>query len=145
MITIPLLDYTLRTQAGQVWDGIRKAWVALSPEEHVRQLLIQHLTTTMHYPAALMAVEKSVGVGNGLQQRFDLVVYDRHHHKPWLIAECKAPDVPITDATLHQLLRYHAALQCRYWLLSNGHQHFCADAGNPEKIEWLTALPAYEP
>jgi hypothetical protein len=70
-------------------------------------------------------------------------VYNRTTHQPWLLAECKAPEVPITDETLQQLLRYHSQLQCRYWMMSNGHQHFCADASDQEAIKWLESLPAY--
>lgn len=148
MLSLPLLDYGLRTRVmaekPQVWDSIRKLWVVLTPEEHVRQLLITHLIKAMEYPASLMAVEKTVKVGEGLLQRFDLVVHGRNNHQPWMVAECKAPSIPISDATLHQLLRYHSSLKCRYWLITNGHEHACADAINFNTIKWMDKLPAYE-
>lgn len=133
----------LRPAAGktQVWDPVRKKWVILTPEEHVRQYLIHYLVHALHYPMGMLAVEKTIQVGT-LQKRYDVIVYDRAH-KPWLLAECKAPDVLIAPATLHQLLAYHSVLQCSYWLLTNGVDWHCADARNPQHISWLPSLPVY--
>lgn len=125
----------------QVYDPLRKKWVILTPEEHVRQYLLQYLTGTLQYPPSLIAVEKQITLGN-LNKRFDIVVYNREH-RPWLLAECKAPEVMITEITLNQLLQYHNSLQCDYWVLANGHQLFCADAKDKNNIVWLSELPAY--
>lgn len=126
----------------QVFDPVRKKWVALTPEEHVRQYLLLYLSDVMGYPASLIAVEKNIQVGN-MRKRFDIAVYSREH-KPWLLAECKAPDVPVTERALHQLLAYHRTLQCGYWLLTNGSQTWCADARDVHRITWMESLPAYE-
>lgn len=146
MIHLPLLSQPIRTrsQAGkaQVFDSLRKRWVALTPEEHVRQLLIAYLSREAGYPAGMMAAEKEVRLPQ-VRRRFDLLVYNRQH-QPWLLAECKEPGVPITDKALHQLLAYHRQLPCRYWLLSNGLRTYCADSSNPAQIVWLDALPPYD-
>jgi hypothetical protein len=147
MIHLPLLDQSLRTRNSgnktEVYDAVRKQWLVLTPEEHVRQLLITYLTMALNYPASLIAVERGLSFGH-TTLRFDVAVYNRDTHEPWLLAECKSPDVPITDASLQQLLQYHSKLPtCRYWLLTNGHQTFCADASDKGNITWLTALPAY--
>jgi hypothetical protein len=133
----------LRKEEGvtQVYDPIRKKWVILTPEEHIRQYLLQYLTSTLQYPASLVAVEKQITLGT-LTKRFDVVVYNREH-QPWLLAECKAAEVVINDATLNQLLQYHNTLQCQYWVLFNGHQLHCADASDTSNIQWLDKLPAY--
>lgn len=125
-----------------VFDPIRKKWVALTPEEHVRQYMLQYLMGAMQYPPGLIAVEKSIMVGTRIK-RFDIVVYSRDH-KPWMLVECKAPDVPVTEATLHQLLAYQRVMQCSYWLLTNGVQTYCANATDIENISWMNLLPAYE-
>ena len=125
-----------------VFDPILKKWIILTPEEHVRQYMIQYLTCVMQYPASLLAVEKTILVGN-LSKRFDIVVYSRDH-KPWMLVECKAPEVPVSEKTLHQLLNYQRIVQSNYWLLTNGHQTFCADACDVENIKWLDSLPAYQ-
>ncbi|MCB0696545.1 MAG: type I restriction enzyme HsdR N-terminal domain-containing protein [Chitinophagaceae bacterium] len=124
-----------------VFDPIRKKWVVLTPEEHVRQFLLQYFIEYMRYPASLIAVEKKILVGS-MDKRFDIVVYNREH-KPWLLAECKAPDVTVDEKTLYQLLNYNNTLQCKYWLVGNGHTHYCADAVNITAIQWLNELPGY--
>jgi hypothetical protein len=95
----------------------------------------------MAYPKGLISVEKEIRV-NQLKKRYDIVVYDGFQ-KPWMLIECKEGGVPISDKTLTQLLRYHQVLQCPFWMLTNGHQHFCAkvDAG---RAEWLYTLPVYD-
>lgn len=139
------IQLKLRTQDGgtQVFDPVRKRWFVLTPEEHVRQYLIQVLFSKLAYPLSLFSVEKQLQVG-AMQKRFDVVVYDRDH-RPWMLAECKAPDVPVTEQTLMQLLNYQRTTQCRYWLLTNGHQTFCADACDITDIKWLDELPPYDP
>ena len=147
MIDLPLLQQAIQTRVAddytQIYDPVRRKWVALTPEEHVRQLLLAYLIREMDYPPALMAVERGLAFGH-TTLRFDIVVHHRDRHQPWLLAECKSPDVPVSNATLHQLLNYHGKLsKCRYWLITNGHQSFCADAADKQKIRWLTSLPAY--
>ena len=145
MIAIPFENRILRLrktgEKTQVFDRIRKRWVVLSPEEHVRQLLILYLTEDLQYPASLIAVEKKIMVGSR-SKRYDLVVYGPDH-RPWMLVECKEPAVPITEQTLFQLITYHSAIACKYWLLSNGHQNFCAEVTEGRQIKWLTELPAY--
>jgi hypothetical protein len=124
-----------------VFDPVRKKWLVLTPEEHVRQYMIAYLSEMLQYPLALIAVEKSIRLGN-LTKRYDIVVYDRNH-QPWMLVECKAPDVDVTEATLNQLLHYHNVMQCQYWMLTNGRQTFCADARDHGNIQWLLSIPAY--
>lgn len=125
-----------------VYDPVRRKWLVLTPEEHVRQYTILYLAEVLKYPLRAMAVEKKILFGK-LTKRFDLVVYDRDH-KPWLLAECKEPETVVSQTTLQQLLSYHNTIQCRYWLLTNGHQTYCADAGDIHHIQWLEQLPAYD-
>lgn len=124
-----------------IFDPLRKKWLVLTPEEQVRQYLLQYLIQIKGYPKTLIAVEKKIKVG-AMDKRFDIVVYNRHH-EPWMLVECKAPEVLIDQATLFQLLNYQRTIQCDYWVMSNGHQHFCADARNIHAISWLTDLPLY--
>lgn len=147
MITIDYSDISLKLKQADgkttVFDPVRKKWVVLTPEEHVRQYLLQYMTGTLNYSPSLIAVEKTISVGN-MNKRFDIVVYNREH-RPWMLAECKSPEVPITEKTLQQLLTYQRTVQCDYWLLTNGHQAYCANAADMNNINWLTSLPAYVP
>lgn len=140
---ITLAQLRLKQENGRamVYDPIRKKWLVLTPEEHVRQYFLGFLIQQLQYPVGMIAVERKIVTGN-MPKRFDIVVYDRDH-KPWMLVECKAPEVPISETTLHQLLQYHNNLQCQYWVLTNGYQTYCADACNTTDIKWIERLPAY--
>lgn len=101
----------------EVFDAIRKTWVALTPEEWVRQHFIQFLFT-QSYPASLIAVEKQITLA-GLTKRFDIVAYSRDM-QPFMIIECKRMDVALSERVLAQALRYHASLECPYLIITNG-------------------------
>lgn len=124
MITIQYPPFTPRIrsqdQQEQIWDGIRRKWVLLTPEEWVRQHVIQYLLQVKGYPAGLVAVEKSIRQGE-LNRRFDIVIYDRDH-RPFLLVECKEMNVPLNQAVLEQALRYNIPLQVPYLVLTNGRE-----------------------
>lgn len=145
MITPDLTGIQLKLRQwegkNQVWDPVRKKWIILTPEEHVRQYILQYMLQSLHYPIAMIAVEKAIMVGT-LKKRFDVVVYNANH-EPWMLVECKAPEVELTEATLHQLLSYHSAITCNYWVLTNGRHLFCADARDVANIKWVISFPAY--
>lgn len=137
------IELKLRKVEGktQVYDPIRKKWLILTPEEHVRQYILEYITSVLNYPLSLIAAEKAIMVGNR-NKRFDVVIYDRNH-KPWMLIECKSPDVPVSRDTLMQLLSYQTTLQAQYWVLTNGHQTFCANATDISNIQWLSDLPEF--
>ncbi len=106
-----------------VFDPLRRRFVALTPEEKVRQQMLCLLVEHLHVPAGLLAVEYSVKV-NGLDKRADAVVFGTDGH-PVMIVECKAATVKLTEAVLEQAIRYHSALRPKYLLLSNGIVTYC--------------------
>lgn len=142
-IVFPEYDFKIKQEGDRkyIFDLIRKKYVALSPEEWVRQHILHYLTGEMQYPKGLISVEKEIGVGR-LRKRYDIVVFSPDR-KPWMLVECKEPAVVLSDKTLLQLLRYHQTLQCPFWMLSNGRQHYCAQTLDAEP-KWLSALPAYD-
>lgn len=106
-----------------VFDPLRRRFVALTPEEKVRQQMLCLLVEHLHVPAGLLAVEYSVKV-NGLDKRADAVVFGTDG-RPIMIVECKAATVKLTEAVLEQAIRYHSALRPKYLLLSNGNVTYC--------------------
>ncbi|HEY8661463.1 MAG TPA: type I restriction enzyme HsdR N-terminal domain-containing protein [Hanamia sp.] len=107
-----------RKGANEVFDVIRKKWLVLTPEEWVRQNIIQFLLIKMKYPASLIAVEKEIKLGE-LKKRCDIVAYNRLL-KPWMIIECKEMNVVLSEKTLEQILRYHITLPAKYLVITNG-------------------------
>ncbi len=102
----------------EIFCIIRKRWFVLSPEEWVRQNFLLYLIHDLHYPASLIAVEKQLMVGE-LKKRFDIVVYSGNH-QPYLIVECKARNVPLSEKVLHQALRYNIPVRALYIVITNG-------------------------
>lgn len=104
----------------EVLDPVRRRWVALTPEEEVRQQTICMLYDRYGYPLELMQVEGAITV-NGQSRRCDIVTYSRDG-RPRMIVECKRPDVPLTQKVCDQACRYNTVLQVPYLLLTNGKQ-----------------------
>jgi hypothetical protein len=102
----------------EVWDLIRRKWLVLTPEEHVRQCLVHYLLDCLKVPKGLMSLERVVKY-NSMSKRYDVLVFDRQG-APFLLCECKAPYVPINDETLFQWSVYHRELQSQVLLLTNG-------------------------
>ena len=136
--------FSTRTIEGrrEILDPLRQQYVALTPEEWVRQNLVQFLIQDRGYPRGLMAAEKFLEV-HGQPRRADLVVYDRQGC-PLLLAECKEPSVNISQETFNQIAHYNRALRARYLLISNGVQHYCyAIDRDREDYAFLDHLPHY--
>lgn len=146
LVELQLLSFTqyLRTKQVRdktyVWDVIRKKWLVLQPEELVRQLLVQYLIKERTASVSRMAIEKVVQV-NTLQQRFDLVVYDRDF-QPFMLIECKAPSIPISEDVFEQISRYNMALKTPYLLITNGLDSYCCKVNyDNQRIDFLDQVP----
>ena len=123
-----------------VFDPLRRRFVALTPEEEVRQKVLYLLVEHLKVPAGLVAVEYSVKV-NGLDKRCDAVVFGSEG-RPLMVVECKAQSVKITTKTLDQAVRYYSALQPKFLLLFNGQECHCLKVENGV-LKPLDHLPDY--
>lgn len=56
---------------------------------------------------------------NGQAQRADIVVVDPQA-KPWLVVECKAPEVSLSGVVLDQVVRYNSVIGAPLIILTNG-------------------------
>lgn len=123
-IEFPKGQIKIQQQKGvnEIFDIIRKKWLALTPEEWVRQNIIQFLLIKMGYPSSLIAIEKEIKLGE-LKKRCDIVVYNRQS-QPWMIIECKEMNIVLSEKTLAQILRYHITLPAEYLIITNG--RYCA-------------------
>ena len=139
----PSFSFRIRGESTrEVWDIVRNKWVALTPEEFVRQHAIHFFIHDLNFPKGRIGVETEV-VFHGMKRRADLVLYTREAF-PLLIAEFKAPTVKIEEAVLSQTLRYNSVLKAPWLLISNGHEHaLCevnSDTGtgkwHAEAAEW---------
>lgn len=105
----------------EFFDPVRKKWVPATPEEEVRQQFIQFLLTVKHIPVSHLSVEKEITV-NGMSRRYDLVVFDEKG-KPWIVIECKAPHVKLTQEVMEQAGRYNKTLYAPIIGITNGREN----------------------
>jgi Type I restriction enzyme R protein N terminus (HSDR_N) len=119
---LPMVSLQTRQADGreEVWDIVRRKWIALSPEEHVRQCLVSYLIDVVKVPRGLISLEKGLKYGDRTK-RYDLLVYDREG-QPFVLCECKSPRVPISEETLFQASVYQSQLQGKAILLTNGRE-----------------------
>lgn len=144
ILNLPPLQARLQESDGKIWifDGIRKKFVVLTPEEWVRQHFINYLITEQ-YPKSLFKIEGGLAV-NELRRRSDLVIFNRSG-KAWMLVECKNPLIAINQATLDQVGNYNTTIQAKYVVVTNGLEHFYFETNWEEKtIKRLEALPAFE-
>ena len=128
-------------QGNQTFDPIRRKWVAATPEEMVRQALIQYIITISAYQKSKVQVEKSLTL-NGLTKRFDIVVYDKKV-LPFMLIECKSFKVKIDQKVADQVARYNMVMGAPYILVSNGLVSYCASIDDNKDITFLNTLPTY--
>jgi hypothetical protein len=141
-IEFPSPDFKIVRENGRdiIFDRYRKKNVILTPEEWVRQNFLNYLVKTLQYPASLIGIEKEIYLGE-LKKRCDIVVYNRDT-KPWMIIECKEMNVPLTQAILEQIIRYHMVLPTAYLVITNGINTYCCQHV-AQQWKFIPQLPAH--
>lgn len=139
-------SYSFRLKASEnktlIFDIVRKKYVVLTPEEWVRQHCIHFLHFEKKFPISLMAVEKQVKI-NSLTRRTDIVIYSRQG-KPFIVVECKAPEVSISQATFDQIARYNLELDAPFLMVTNGlHHYHCMMDHEKQTYLFLEELPNF--
>ena len=139
-------SYTFRFKNSEnkvsIFDEIRKKFIVLTPEEWVRQHVVQFLLDEKKYPKSLINVEKVLMV-NGLRKRYDVVVFNSDG-SIFVLIECKAPAIKIAQATFDQIARYNMTMKSQFLMVTNGLNHyFCQMDFENEKYAFLENLPNY--
>jgi hypothetical protein len=143
-LNFPTFTFRFKNSENKVaiFDEIRKKFIILTPEEWVRQHVTQYLLQEKKYPKSYINVEKLIKI-NDLTKRYDLVVF-RPDGALFLLVECKAPEVKITQQTFDQIARYNLTLKAKYLMVTNGLNHyFCEMDFENEKYVFLEQLPDF--
>jgi len=126
-----------------IFDVLRRRYVALTPEEWVRQHFVHFLTGEKGYPPSLLANEVQLQVGDK-RLRADTVVYDRQL-QPRMIVEYKAPSIQLSQRVMEQVTSYNLLLHVDFLIVSNGLQHFCCRyCADRQSFEFLNEIPTYD-
>jgi type I site-specific restriction endonuclease len=143
-LNLPQYSFRIKKQNEKlvIFDSQRKRYVALTPEEWVRQNFIRFLIEEKGYPAAYLAIEKQLNM-NGMKKRCDAILYNEHA-QPFLIIELKAPNVAISQATFDQVAVYNAKLKVDFFIISNGIEHFCCKVNlETARYEFFPEIPDF--
>lgn len=144
-LNLPSFNTKIRKKGDglEIFDPLRKKYVALTPEEWVRQHFVHYLISEKQFPASLIANEAGIKL-NSLSKRCDTVVYNRQL-EPMVIVEYKRPDVTITQEVFDQITRYNSVLKVPYVIVSNGLKHHCCHIDyEQQSYQYLTEIPNYE-
>lgn len=142
-----LPDLNTRTDGtkGELFDPIRKRWIKIQPEELVRQLFIQFLLDKGIGTTGNIQVEKGLSI-NGMEKRFDVVVYDTNPVKPRILVECKSYKEDINQKVFDQISSYNRALQAEFLIVTNGMKTYLCNLNYDNKSirfekNWAPILP----
>jgi hypothetical protein len=144
-LNLPAYDVRLRgtREKPEIFDFLRRRFVALTPEEWVRQHFTHFLVEHKGYPQALLGNEIELKTG-GKRLRCDSILYNKDM-SPRMILEYKAPSVALTQKVFNQISTYNFLLHVDYLIVSNGLQHYCCrmdyDRG---EYDFLPEIPDYE-
>ncbi|WP_395632729.1 type I restriction enzyme HsdR N-terminal domain-containing protein [Flavobacterium sp.] len=144
-LNFPAYSFRFKNSKNKVsiFDEIRKKFIILTPEEWVRQHTIQFLLQEKKYPKSYINAEKTITI-NGTTKRYDLVVF-KPNGELFLLVECKAPEVTISQQTFDQIARYNLKLNADYLMVTNGLNHyFCEMNLEEEKYIFLKELPEFQ-
>ena len=144
-LNLPPIEARTKTEGGRIkiWDALRRRYVALTPEEWVRQHFVAFLIGEKGYSPALMANEVRIEL-NGMSRRCDTVVYQRDL-TPRVIIEYKRPDVRISQRVFAQICRYNLVMQVDYLIVSNGLEHYCCRMDYVRQTyEFLDDIPDFK-
>lgn len=126
-LNLPTYSFNIKSENGhrQILDPCRSKWVSLTPEEWVRQHIVNYLAAEFGYPIGLIATEMAIRLNSRLR-RCDIVVHNRRG-EPAMIVECKAPEVRLSQDSFDQANSYNWALGVRFLLITNGLSHYCLE------------------
>ncbi|MFA6701083.1 MAG: type I restriction enzyme HsdR N-terminal domain-containing protein [Dysgonamonadaceae bacterium] len=143
-LNLPSFDAKIRKNNDnfEVFDLLRKKYVALTPEEWVRQNFVNYLISEKNYPVSLMVNEANINLNN-LNRRCDTVVYN-NKLEPNVIIEYKKPDIVITQKVFDQIAKYNLVLKVGYLIVSNGITHYCCKMNYDDmSFKYLSEIPDY--
>ena len=142
-LNLPDFKLTIRKEDGKVWifDIIRKKYIVLTPEEWVRQHFIHYLINHLQYPKALFRIEGSLTY-NKLQKRSDIVIHDRNGN-PWMLVECKAPNIKLTQKAFNQVAVYNMTIGAQFVAVTNGMVQYCFEPSAKGEANHLNSFPEY--
>ena len=143
-LNLPPYPFKLKEQENKlyIFDEVRKKYLVVTPEEWVRQHFVQYLLVEKKYPKGWISIEGGLKL-NELQKRSDILVYNTEGN-PFLLVECKAPSIKITQNVFDQVARYNSIHRVKFLAVTNGLEHFyCEMDYVSHSYRFIPEIPAY--
>ena len=144
-LNLPQYEIKISEKDGKrmIFDFLRRKYVALTPEEWVRQHFTHYLVEHKGYPKGLLGNEIELQIGDK-RLRCDSILYNKVA-LPQMIIEYKAPTVPLQQKVFDQISAYNLLLRVDYLIISNGIEHYCCKMDyEHQKYLFLQDIPDYE-
>jgi hypothetical protein len=144
-LSLPQYDLSVKKMQNKqyVFDVLRKKYVRLTPEEWVRQHMIQFLIQEKKYPISLMNSEVGLELYS-LSKRADILSYTSQG-TPLLLVECKSPNVSINQNVFEQIAHYNIVLKAPFLVVTNGINTFvCEIDFFTKSYTFLHEIPEYK-
>ena len=138
--------YKLTIKDNQIYDPIRKKYVALTPEEKVRQQMLKYMLQRLQVPADKIGVERSLSsLGDtGNRKRVDICVFGENE-EILAVVECKANYIGTGESPYQQAIDYVESLKVRNYFVVDGWDingyHYNYERG---QFDPITEMPTYE-
>lgn len=145
LLNLPQASFRIRNNStrDEIFDPVRKKFVALTPEEWVRQNFVQYLVNSKSIPLSLLGIEIPL-IYNNLKKRGDIVIWNSAG-KPRMIIECKAPSVMLSQDVFHQVAMYNMVLNVEFLIVTNGLDHYACRIDHENRTyQFLREIPSWE-
>jgi len=144
-LNLPTYSFKIKSEGQRkyIFDGVRKKYIQLTPEEWVRQNFVQFLIQEKKYPESLISIEMFFKI-NKLMKRSDIVIFNKQGN-PVVIVECKSPGVKISQDTFDQIASYNMKFKVDYLIVTNGINHYCCMMDSMKnKYTFINEIPTFE-
>ncbi|WP_079506919.1 type I restriction enzyme HsdR N-terminal domain-containing protein [Mesobacillus jeotgali] len=131
-----------------ILDPTRNKLLYLTPEEEVRQSVLNFIIETMKVPKKMIETEVPMSYFiKGTKGRADIIVYYEDEENilvPLLVIECKAKGVPLIDKVFTQVYYYADTIQAKYIMVTNGEELVIEKwKSENDSYEEVSNLPSY--
>ncbi len=142
-LNLPTYQFNIKKQDQKlyIFDELRRKFIALTPEEWVRQNIIKYLVEDKGFPTGLISIEAEIDV-NKLRRRYDGLVYSRQN-APLVLIECKAPSIAINQKVFDQIFAYNTQVIAPYLLITNGLNHYFLKRDIEGTFQFQKGFPLY--
>ena len=144
-LNLPQYEINITEKDGKrlIFDFLRRKFVALTPEEWVRQHFTHYLVEHKGYPKGLLGNEIELHISDK-KLRCDTLLYNKEA-QPRMIFEYKAPNKPIQQKTFDQIAAYNLLLKVDFLVISNGMEHYCCKMDyEHQNYLFLQDIPDYK-